>query len=954
VRLEGDALPNLAWLEENKVDVKAIFITHAHQDHIGALPLVSALYPGAHVFMTQATWDVARVMLHDALRLASFGQAQRVFTEDQLEALQTRIKIMGQDKTFAWEGMRVSTFSAGHILGAVSIGFETESEGSVLFTGDFSVTRSRLLDGTRLPAARKYDILVTEATYGDRLHANRAEQERALVEKIVHVISRGGHVLIPAFAVGRAQEVLMILLDAMRHNPNVPKFPVVVDGLVRSVCPIYESYPHLLSGPARRILHTSGRLFHPRYVNFVNSAEERKNILSGPPTCIIASSGMLNGGPSVFYAAELAGQEKNAILLCGYQDEEAPGRQLMTLVNQPVNERKWILPDRVVNVRCELAFYSLSAHADRRELVAATTQMKPKKVIVVHGDDEAKRTLARELNQAGIDVVIPEVCDTVDCGRVGQIVNLDLPEEDVANWIEECQGRVIVYCTGEGQYDIGVCLQLGDRFLKVQTRSGIVEFVPAASAVAVIGPIPPGEEKVRYMNMLWGAAWAALAEGRVFGARPAEKVAYYLVHGHRTCDHGEGSFVELLEPYGYRYMKNDYESRTLTVFLNFPWLVSDDVKKQVEERVCRLGWNVRIENKIYPPALMQLVKNTLKKSCRDDLIVGTPSMYYDEKRVVIPITGSFTEQEKTAWEKEWSAAIGGIAVIKRVLPGEAEAKKKRVTQSDAVRIIKETVPAEFGLYRVGVDEARGVLKLYVYFPDALLSMPGVNAWARDMQDRLGWIIEWQDTVHQGQLAIAAVGELPVAGSPSIDLSRKVVTVKLAEPVDQELLKDHAERFKKLTGWKLQYRYRFNGTPVVKPQMPSASCSGSSCGARMEINKAINFIEKNAVERGIRVYKKSCRGDRIELRFITPEYAARWKDWMEEMSRCTGWDVVAAATPNQQALIECAVQIVSRDCLVKNPSIYFERRGVGVRLTRGLSEAEKEEFRKQTGWELLPE
>ncbi|MGB9826317.1 MAG: MBL fold metallo-hydrolase RNA specificity domain-containing protein, partial [Desulfofundulus sp.] len=442
-----------------------------------------------------------------------------------------------------------------------------------------------------------------------------------------------------------------------------------------------------------------GRLFHPKYVNFINSAEERKNILSGPPTCIIASSGMLNGGPSVFYAAELAGQEKNAILLCGYQDEEAPGRQLMELAGRPVGERRWILPDRVVDVRCELAFYSLSAHADRRELVMIAAQVKPKKVVLVHGEGEAKRILAGELTQAGIDVVIPEVCDTVDCGRAGQIMNFGLPGEDVANWIEECQGRVVVYRTGEGQYDIGVCLQLGDHSLKVQTRSGIVKFIPAASAVAVVGPIPPGQEKVRYINMLWEAAQAAAAEGRIFGTRPAEKVAYYVTHGQHTNGRSESSLVQLLEPYGYRHIKHDYQTRTIKVFLNFPWLVPDDIKNQVEEKVRHAGWNVQIENKIYPPALMKLVTDTLKKAGRDDLVIGTPSMFFDEKKVIIPISGPFSDQDRMEWENEWSNAIGGVVIVKQVSPPA----QKKVDQNDAIRTVKETVPEEFGLYRVGVD-----------------------------------------------------------------------------------------------------------------------------------------------------------------------------------------------------------------------------------------------------------
>ena len=274
---------------------------------------------------------------------------------------------------------------------------------SLLITGDVSVANQRTLPNLEVPTWCEPDAMVMESTYGNRRHANRAEQEFALAQDVAETIAAGGKVLIPVFAVGRSQEVLLVLKRAMQRK-QVPEFPVYVDGMVRKVNQVYSDFSDELTSSLRRKVERGEDLFYSERIQEVSSREESESILSGEPCCIVASSGMLVGGMSCHYAEHLVQDANNLIALTGYQAEGTPGRALE-------REQVWKLDDGTsVNVACEVESYSLSAHADCKELIRLVQQVRPRKLFLVHGDDAARKALAESVRGAvpNVDVTLPE------------------------------------------------------------------------------------------------------------------------------------------------------------------------------------------------------------------------------------------------------------------------------------------------------------------------------------------------------------------------------------------------------------------------------------------------------------------------------------------------------------------------------------------------------------------
>ncbi|MBI4881995.1 MAG: MBL fold metallo-hydrolase, partial [Planctomycetes bacterium] len=408
---ERGPLPGMEPLEAG---VDAVLLTHAHLDHSGALPLVHREFPHAPVIATAPTRDILSILLHDAVKVMGARQEREeelpLYEARDVAALVEHVTPQPYRQPLAL-GAEVEAvfFPAGHILGAACVGIESRAEGRVLFSGDFSIGAQRTVPGMPLPDFRP-DVLVTESTYGDRLHADRLQQEERLVAQVADTLEEGGKVLIPAFALGRAQEVILVLRRAITKKELRP-FPIFIDGMVRGVCGVYGSYPYHLNAAARKRA-SKGTLFLGGTVAAVSNPEEREKIVAGPPCCVVASSGMLAGGASAFYAARLAGGEGNLIAITGYQDEESPGRRLLELAES--SARRLVLEGREVEVRCRVETYHLSAHADRNEIVALAARLKPREVVLVHGAAQARGALAREVARAlRCRTYLPDTGDTL-------------------------------------------------------------------------------------------------------------------------------------------------------------------------------------------------------------------------------------------------------------------------------------------------------------------------------------------------------------------------------------------------------------------------------------------------------------------------------------------------------------------------------------------------------------
>jgi len=399
----GSPLPDLSVLSGARLD--AILLTHAHTDHSGALPVLAEAFPGVQVLATPPSIDLTTILLNDSTRRADSAEQEGeipLYSRQQVERLLALLTPVHHGESRTIGDVTATFLPASHILGASMVHLATPS-GAVLFTGDYSVTAQRTVPALSTPTVHA-DMVITESTYGNRLHEDRSVAEERLVQQIRVIVENNGRVLIPAFAIGRAQEVIRILRRAFNQQ-RLPKVPVFIDGMVRSVCDVYASYPRYVTRALEREITRSMHPFYDENIRPVRDRAERAGIMQSGACVVVASSGMLNGGASVEYAREFAQCERDAILLTGYQDEESPGRALLDLAGA-AGPQQIRLGAATVPLRCHVEKYGLSAHADRMQMAGLVNALSPRTVVLVHGDADAKTALAGGMTCR--DVVMPE------------------------------------------------------------------------------------------------------------------------------------------------------------------------------------------------------------------------------------------------------------------------------------------------------------------------------------------------------------------------------------------------------------------------------------------------------------------------------------------------------------------------------------------------------------------
>ena len=399
-----DPLPNFRLIQEMG-GIDAIIISHAHMDHIGSLPLISRAYPNAQIYMTPMTMELSRVLLQDSLKIMSMREEEiPLYGEADVTAMMERIIPLPEEvEKEIFPDISFVFYPAGHIAGAACIYLKT-TDGTVFYSGDFAAFSQQTIEGIRIPKLRP-DLCIVETTYGDRLHSNRQVEENRLIQMVAEAVTAGKKVLIPSFALGRAQEVILLLRTGMNRGV-IPQVPVYVDGMVREICRVYSRFPaSLKSKLARSIIKGHDPFYSADVQPVLPSADRNKLLEQEGPAVFVASSGMLSGGPSVLYAEKILPREDGLVIITGYQDEEAPGRALMKLADDVEKARTTsqdpdaepvsiVLSGRSIPVKAQVCKVGLSAHGDQEEILALLTRLSPRDVFLVHGDSEVMPAVA--------------------------------------------------------------------------------------------------------------------------------------------------------------------------------------------------------------------------------------------------------------------------------------------------------------------------------------------------------------------------------------------------------------------------------------------------------------------------------------------------------------------------------------------------------------------------------
>ncbi len=346
----------------NGLRPKTVIISHGHLDHCGLVPNIMDLEP--EIYCTELTARLSALLARDTLKIAENKGHIIPYYTDEIQEFERKARATGYRQDIRTSGYDATLYDAGHIPGSSSVYLEKDKQ-SLFYTGDINTIRTELQDGADKEVPES-DILLIESTYFGKNHTPRKILEERLIESVKETIDSGGKAIIPAFSIGRTQEIMLILkkhgLFAYVDGMGVDVFNLIkrAPGYVRDIKKLEKAFP-------------SSSIVEP---------EQRKEIIN-EPSIIVTSAGMLNGGPVLYYLGEIHDDPKSKIHLTGYQAEDTNGRKAL--------QSGYIVDGRdTVRLSCRLELYDFSAHCgdmQLREVVKNFADNGTETVITVHGDN---------------------------------------------------------------------------------------------------------------------------------------------------------------------------------------------------------------------------------------------------------------------------------------------------------------------------------------------------------------------------------------------------------------------------------------------------------------------------------------------------------------------------------------------------------------------------------------
>jgi putative mRNA 3-end processing factor len=369
-------------------DPDAVVVSHGHLDHVGAIPSLLSGDRRPPIHWTPPTRELALTLARDTLKLHG-GTYDCPFTEEEVRRVTQVSETHGYRETFEAAGHEITFYNAGHIPGSAHV-LVDDGETRLFYTADFHTEQQRLVSAsTARPDA---DVVVCESTYSDVEHEARERIERRFVESVRTTIWEGGTVVVPAFAIGRTQELLLVCA--------ANDVDCYVDGMGKGVTRMLRQYPEFVrDGEALRRAKSNAR--------FVTGRDGQRKRIADQNTVIVTTSGMLSGGPAMTYVPAVRASPTNKIALTGYQVEGTPGRELLEKGRAEID-------GRVMPVSAQVEWYDFSAHADRQGLFDLLDSYRESRIFVNHGDRCV--AFADELVADGFDATAPNPGDCVQVG----------------------------------------------------------------------------------------------------------------------------------------------------------------------------------------------------------------------------------------------------------------------------------------------------------------------------------------------------------------------------------------------------------------------------------------------------------------------------------------------------------------------------------------------------------
>lgn len=396
-----DAFPRIDWFPFTLNDLDAVILSHAHIDHQGFLPALYRYGYRGPIYCTEPTLPLMTLLQMDSVKIAKANGSYLPYeSRDVYEVIKHCITLPYGKPTDISPDITITLNNAGHIMGSATVHLNISGAHNILYSGDYKYARTQLLD-TALAVYPRVETLITESTYGNSsdIMPDQTSVYDNFTKSINHTLKQGGKVLIPVPAVGRAQEMMLVLDKEMRER-NLIECPIYIEGMISEASAIHMSYAHYLGFNVRKSVSSGVNPFQSEYFTLVNGPGKRDDILEDRnPSIIMATSGMLEGGPSVEYFKSIAPLRGNKIIFVSYQINGTLGRRVMDGTMNEIGMMDKNGKVKVIPVNCDTQrIDGFSGHSDYNQIMNFVYRVKPKRVIVNHGEKSKSENIASSIH----------------------------------------------------------------------------------------------------------------------------------------------------------------------------------------------------------------------------------------------------------------------------------------------------------------------------------------------------------------------------------------------------------------------------------------------------------------------------------------------------------------------------------------------------------------------------